>query len=85
MLLKLGMQHANYQSRADNDKLIGAMESVDEQPSADYPAGRFIMNKDDHQGKAQQFILKLNGQTEQIVQTINAEEAPPIGTCKIAG
>ena len=84
-LLKLGMQRANYQGKADTDKLIAAMESVDEQPSADFPAGRFIMNKDDHQGKAQQFILKLNGQTEQIVQTINAEDAPPIGTCKITG
>ena len=84
MALKLGMQRSNYASKADTDKLIAAMETIDEQPSADFPAGRFIMNKDDHQGKAQQFILKLNGQSEQIVETINAEDTPPIGTCKIA-
>jgi branched-chain amino acid transport system substrate-binding protein len=84
MLLKLGLQRSNYQSKADADKLVAAMETVDEQPSADFPAGRFIMDKDDHQGKAQQFILKLNGQSEQIVQTISAEETPQIGSCKIA-
>jgi ABC-type branched-subunit amino acid transport system substrate-binding protein len=85
MLLKLGLQRSNYQSRSDTDKLIAAMETVDEQPSADFPAGRFIMNKDDHQGKAQQFIIKLNGQNEEIVQTIKAEDAPQIGSCKIGG
>jgi ABC-type branched-subunit amino acid transport system substrate-binding protein len=85
MLLKLGLQRSNYQSRTDTDKLVAAMETVDEQPSADFPAGRFIMNKDDHQGKAQQFIIKLNGQTEEIVQTVKAEDAPQIGSCKIGG
>ncbi|MBV9582639.1 MAG: hypothetical protein JO057_28985, partial [Chloroflexi bacterium] len=85
MLLKLGLQRSNYQSKSDTDKLVAAMETVDEQPSADFPAGRFIMNKTDHQGKAQQFMLKLNGQQEEIVQTINAEDTPEIGTCKISG
>ena len=85
MALKLGLQRSNYQSKADTDKLVAAMETIDEQPSADFPAGRFIMNKDDHQGRAQQFILKLNGQNEEIVQMINAQDAPPIGSCKIGG
>jgi branched-chain amino acid transport system substrate-binding protein len=84
-VLKLGMQRANYQSKADTDKVVAAMEAIDEQPSADFPAGRFMMNKDDHQGRSQNFIIKLNGQNEEIVQTIKAEETPPIGNCKIAG
>ncbi len=82
--LKVGMRKANYQSRADTDKLIAAIETLDEQPSADFPAGRFIMNKDDHQARAQEFIVKLNGQQEEVVQFVNAEDLPPIGNCKIA-
>jgi hypothetical protein len=85
MLLKLGMLRSNYQSRSDTDKLVAAMETVDEQPSADFPAGRFIMNKDDHQGKVQNFIIKLNGQKEEILQMIKAEDTPQIGNCKISG
>ena len=85
MALKLGLQRSQYASKADTDKLIAAMETLDEQPSADFPAGRFIMSKDDHQGKTQQFILKLTGQNEEIVQTIDAADTPPIGNCKISG
>lgn len=83
--LKRAMLKSSYQSKADTDKLIDALETLDEQPSADFPAGRFIMNKDDHQGKAQQFILKLNGQQEEILQVVTAEQIPNIGTCKISG
>jgi hypothetical protein len=85
MVLKLGMLRSDYQSKADADKLTAAMETIDEQPSADFPAGHFIMNKADHQARAQQFILKLNGQQEQVVQVVNAEDTPPIGNCKISG
>jgi branched-chain amino acid transport system substrate-binding protein len=83
--LKRGMLKANYQGKADNDKLIAALETLDEQPSADFPVGRFIMNKDDHQARAQLYILKLNGQEEQVLQVVPAENLPPIGTCKITG
>jgi hypothetical protein len=82
--LKVAMLKANYQGKADTDKLIVALESLDEQPSADFPAGRFIMNKADHQASTQQYILKLNGQQEEVVQVVNAEDIPPIGTCKVA-
>jgi branched-chain amino acid transport system substrate-binding protein len=82
--LKVGMLKANYQTKADTDKLIAALETLDEQPSADFPGGRLIMNKDDHQARTQQYILKLNGQQEQVVQVVNPEEIPPIGDCKIA-
>jgi ABC-type branched-subunit amino acid transport system substrate-binding protein len=83
--LKRGMLKASYQSKEDTNKLILALETLDEQPSADFPVGRFIMNKDDHQARAQQYILKLNGQQEEILQVVPAEEAPLIGTCKISG
>jgi ABC-type branched-subunit amino acid transport system substrate-binding protein len=84
-VLKVGMLKSNYQSKNDTDKLIAAMETLDEQPSGDFPGGRLIMNKDDHQARTQQYILKLNGQQEEVVQIINADDLPPIGNCKIAG
>ena len=65
-------------------KLIAALETLDEQPSEDFPAGRFIMNKADHQGRSQEFILRLNGQKEEVIKTIQPEELPPIGNCTIS-
>jgi hypothetical protein len=83
--LKQAMVKSGYQGKGDTDKMIAAFETLDEQPSIDFPVGRFIMNKNDHQGKAQQYIIKLNGQQEEVLQVVTAEQLPEIGSCKISG
>jgi branched-chain amino acid transport system substrate-binding protein len=83
--LKTAMVKSNYQGKGDTDKMIAAFETLDEQGSIDFPVGRFIMNKNDHQANAQQYIIKLNGQQEEVLQVVPAEEIPSIGSCKISG
>jgi branched-chain amino acid transport system substrate-binding protein len=81
--LKEAMIAAGYASKADTDKVIAALETLDVPQSPDFPAGRFIMNKADHQGRTQEFIMRLHGQEETIVQVVPATDVPPIGTCSI--
>jgi len=50
-----------------------------------FPSGQMIMNKDDHQGRTTYYLLKINGQKEEIAQTFAADSLPLIGDCKIAG
>jgi hypothetical protein len=83
--LKTAMVKSNYQGKGDTDKMIAAFETLDEQGSIDFPVGRFIMNKNDHQANAQQYIIKLNGQQEEVLQVVPAEDIPSIGSCKISG
>ena len=35
-----------------------------------------IMNKDDHQGRTTYYLLKINGQKEDVVQTFAADRCP---------
>jgi len=42
------------------------------------------MNKDDHQGRTTYYLLKINGQKEEVVQTFAPDTLPLIGDCKIA-
>lgn len=82
--LKVGMQNANFSGRQDTEKLISAIENIDvKQPSMDYPTGGFKMNKNDHQGANPMFIFKVNGQTEDLIQTIPVDQIPSIGNCHV--
>ena len=49
------------------------------------PSGSLIMNKDDHQGRTSYYLLKVNGQKEEVVQTFAPDALPLIGDCKIGG
>ena len=82
--LKLAMRSASFSGRADTDKLISALESLHIPQGPDAPAGPVIMNRDDHQGRMTAYLLRINGQTEDIVQTFPPEQLPQIGTCKVA-
>jgi branched-chain amino acid transport system substrate-binding protein len=82
--LKVAMRAASFTGRADTDKLIAAMETLNVPQGPDFPAGPMIMNKDDHQGRITTYLLKINGQTEEVVQTFPAESLPTIGDCKIS-
>jgi branched-chain amino acid transport system substrate-binding protein len=84
--LTLAMRKANFSGKADTDKLITAFETLNVPQSADgFPSGQMIMNKDDHQGRTTYYLLKINGQKEEIVQTFAPDSLPLIGDCKIPG
>jgi branched-chain amino acid transport system substrate-binding protein len=83
MSLVLAMRKANFTGKADTDKLVSAFETLTVKQGADFPDGDLIMNKDDHQGRVTYYMLKINGQKEEVVQTFPADQLPLIGSCKI--
>jgi ABC-type branched-subunit amino acid transport system substrate-binding protein len=83
--LTLAMRKANFTGKADTDKLVAAFETLNvPQGPEGFPSGAMIMNKDDHQGRTTYYLLKINGQKEEIVQTFAPDSLPLIGDCKIA-
>ncbi len=85
MALVLAMRQANFTGKADTDKLISAFENLTVKQGPDFPDGDMIMNKDDHQGRTTYYLLKVNGQKEDVVQTFPADQLPLVGDCKISG
>jgi branched-chain amino acid transport system substrate-binding protein len=83
MSLVLAMRKAGFTGKADTDKLISAFETLNVKQGPDIPDGDMIMNKDDHQGRTNYYMLKVNGQQEDVIQTFSADQLPPIGSCKI--
>jgi branched-chain amino acid transport system substrate-binding protein len=83
--LTLAMRAANFSGKADTDKLVSAFENLTVPQGPDFPDGQLIMNKADHQGRVTYYILKVNGQEEEIAQTLPADQLPLIGDCKIGG
>jgi hypothetical protein len=82
--LSLGMRMSGYQTRADTDKLIAALETISSVgPSADFPGGGFQMNKSDHQGKMDLYVYKIDGQQENVLTIVHAAELPQIGSCQV--
>lgn len=81
--LKLAMRSSGFTGKADTDKLIAALENFNVKQGADFPAGDAIMNKADHQGRMTGYIMKINGQKEDILQTIPADQLPAIGSCQV--
>jgi len=84
MALVSAMRKASFTGKADTEKLISAFETLSVKQGADFPDGDVIMNQSDHQGRTTYYLLKVNGQKEDIIQTIPADQLPLIGNCKIA-
>jgi len=82
--LKVAMRRANFTGKADTDKLITALDAMNEPQGTDFPAGTVIMNKQDHQGTGNVYLLKINGQKEDILQTFPANTLPRIGNCTVS-
>ena len=81
--LILAMRKAGFTGKADTDKLIAAFETLNVPQGADLPVSQLIMNKDDHQGRTTYYLLKINGQKEEVVQTFAADQLPQIGECTV--
>jgi len=84
MSLVYAMRGANFTGKADTDKLVDAFAHLNVPQGPDFPDGGVIMNPDDHQGRTNFYLLKVDGQSEDVVQTFPAESLPLIGSCKIA-
>lgn len=83
--LKLAMKTSGFTGKADTDKLITAMEGINvTSPSVEFPAGGMIMNKQDHQGRMPLYVMKINGQKEDIIQKISADQLPQFNSCTAA-
>jgi len=84
MSLVYAMRKANFTGKADTEKLVDAFANLNVPQGPDFPDGPVIMNPSDHQGRTNYYLLKVNGQKEDVVQTFPAESLPMIGDCKIA-
>jgi hypothetical protein len=82
--LKLAMRSSNFTGKADTDKLISALEDLRIPQGPDAPDGPVIMNKADHQGRMTSYLLKINGQQEDVLLASPPESLPPIGTCQVS-
>ncbi len=83
--LKTGMIVANFTGRADTDKLIAALETVNIPLGPDAPGGAVMMNKGDHQGAQTVYVYRVAGaQQEELLATVQPDKIPPLGTCKAA-
>jgi ABC-type branched-subunit amino acid transport system substrate-binding protein len=81
--LKTAMVAANFTGRADTEKLISALEQVNIPLGPDAPGGAIIMNKADHQGAQTVYVYKINGQQEELLSTVPADQVPPLGNCQV--
>jgi branched-chain amino acid transport system substrate-binding protein len=82
--LVLAMRQAGFTGKADTDKLVDALAHLNVKQGHDFPDGDLIMNPDDHQGRTTYYLLKVNGQKEDVVQTFPADSLPQVGSCKIS-
>jgi ABC-type branched-subunit amino acid transport system substrate-binding protein len=81
--LKNAMVASNFAGRADTEKLIAALETVNIPLGPDAPGGAIIMNKADHQGAQTVYVFKINGQQDELLAAIPANEVPPLGNCQV--
>jgi len=82
--LKSAMVSAKFSGRPDTEALISALEQVNLPLGADAPGGAMVMNKGDHQGAQTVYVYRINGQQDELLNTIPADQVPPLGSCKAA-
>ncbi|HZQ35656.1 MAG TPA: ABC transporter substrate-binding protein [Dehalococcoidia bacterium] len=74
---------AKVNGKADTQKWISAFENLTMPQGPDSPTGPMIMNKNDHQGRTNVYVIQEHGQKEDILQTVPASEVPQIGNCQV--
>jgi branched-chain amino acid transport system substrate-binding protein len=68
--VKIGIEKSGFQSRADTDKLIAALEGLEMKESDDFPQGDKILRKEDHQAFVREIIFEMKGGTYKVHETI---------------
>ena len=80
--LKAGIEKSGFQSRADSEKLIAALEGLEMKESADFPTGDKILRKEDHQAFMREIVFEMKGGTYRVRDTIpwQKTQVPPACT-----
>jgi branched-chain amino acid transport system substrate-binding protein len=80
--LKLGMEKAKFQGRADTPKLIEALEGLEMKAGDDFPQGDKVLRKEDHQAFLDEFIFRMEGGKHKILEVVPKEKTlyPPACT-----
>ena len=83
--LKNGMAQSHFAGKADTAKLIDALTNLKMPQGPDSPTGPFVMNPTDHQGKAPNFLMKVNvaQQGEDIVDVTPPDKIANVGSCHV--
>lgn len=76
-LLK-AIEKSGFRGRADTDKLISALETLDVPASVQFPGGSLKIRKEDRQGISPLYIGTVHGGTEQVIQQIPAADVTRI-------
>jgi hypothetical protein len=82
--LRLSMLQVGFTGQSQTPQLIRALESFSALKGPDFPGGDVQMSEADHQGAASLTIARVSGQEEQVLQTVPAQDLPPIGSCKLS-
>jgi branched-chain amino acid transport system substrate-binding protein len=72
------IEKSGFRGRADTDKLVGALETLDVPASSQFPSGRLTMRKEDHQGIVPLYIGVVKAGKEDVLQEIPDEEVARI-------
>jgi ABC-type branched-subunit amino acid transport system substrate-binding protein len=83
MALKAAMLASDFTDRTDTKRLIAALESISISGGKDGSLGQDVMDKADHQGRMEENILKIQGQTVEVVQDVSPGQLPMIGNCHV--
>jgi branched-chain amino acid transport system substrate-binding protein len=80
--LKIGMEKAKFQGRADSEKLIAALEGLEMKEGDDFPQGDKTLRKEDHQAFLRQFIFEVNNGAFKILQVVDKDKTIFPAACK---
>jgi branched-chain amino acid transport system substrate-binding protein len=82
--LKLGMEKVKFDSRADSEKLISALEGLEMKEGDDFPQGDKTLRKEDHQAFLRQFIFEMKGGAFKILQVVDKDKTIFPAACHFA-
>jgi branched-chain amino acid transport system substrate-binding protein len=72
------MEKSGFRGRADTEKLADALETLDVPASAQFPSGRLVMRKEDHQGILPLYVGIVRSGEEQVLQMVSDDEVSKI-------
>jgi branched-chain amino acid transport system substrate-binding protein len=80
--LRVGMEMAKFDGRADSQKLIEALEGLEMKEGDDFPQGDKTLRKADHQAFLREFLFEVKGGTYNLLQTVSKDQTivPPACT-----
>ena len=82
--LKLGMEKAKFESRADTMKLVEALEGLEMKAGDDFPQGDKSLRKADHQAFLREFIYTVKDGTFHIFDMVPKDKTIVPPACKFA-